>query len=375
MTYSSSLLPYNLRCLGEHWLAVSSSGDHIFLDDAEAESLRAGDPQSLPLSTQAALKSRFFLRSEPESLGSARLLAARRSARHETLKTGPSLHIIVPTLQCAHSCQYCQVSRALEDNGHTMPLNDLYAACDSIFDSNAPALTIEFQGGDPLLRYDLVQAAILRIVARNEVEKRSIRFVVASTLHQLNEDMCDFFKQHQVYLSTSLDGPASLHNQNRPTPTRDSYQKTIRGIGLARQHIGKDSVSALMTTAQISLKHPEVIVDEYAYQQLPEIFLRPLSLYGFAKRNQTRLGYTLNQFQMFYERALDRIIEWNRRGVYLREVYASIILNKILSPLIMAMWTYKVPPEQVPAFLFTTMMVMFTPAMKLGCLRKPETHH
>jgi len=65
---------------------------------------------------------------------------------------------------------------------------------------------------------------------------------------------------------------------------------------------------------------------------LRDIFLRPLSSYGFAKRNQAHLGYPLSAFSDFYSRGLERVLHWNRQGVELREVYASILLNKVLSP-------------------------------------------
>lgn len=87
-----------------------------------------------------------------------------------------------------------------------------------------------------------------------------------------------------------------------------------------------------MTTTKASLAHPEAIVDEYVKLGFHDIFIRPLSSYGFAKRNQLLLGYRPEQFYDFYRRALDRVLHWNRQRVELREVYASIILNKILSP-------------------------------------------
>jgi len=212
-----------------------------------------------------------------------------------------------------------------------MSVRDLDAACEAIFQSPSKSLTVEFQGGDPLIRFDLVQRAIEQISALNAPEERHIRFVVASTLHQLDNDMCAFFKEHSVYLSTSIDGPAALHNRNRPLPSRDAYERTVAGIELARRHLGHDAVSALMTTTRESLKCPEEIVDEYVQLGFRDIFLRPLSIYGFAKRNETRLGYTLTQFQEFYLRALSRVLYWNQRGIELREVYACIILNKMLS--------------------------------------------
>lgn len=213
-----------------------------------------------------------------------------------------------------------------------MSKEKLALACDSIFESPSPTLTIEFQGGDPLLRFDLIEFAIERITSRNIVEKRDIRFVIASTLHQLNAQMCGFFKTHGALLSTSIDGPENLHNRNRPISTKDAFGRTLRGIEMARALISDSVVSALMTTTRESLLMPEAIVDTYVDLKFREIFIRPLSGYGFARRNSRILDYTADEFHNFYKRAFNRILDWNRRGTSIREVGASIILNKILSP-------------------------------------------
>lgn len=311
-------------------LAVSEAGDHVFLSQSELETL-VREPQILPLSQRAELQAKFFLGTD-NSRGSLRLLASRLAAKRETVLSGPSLHIIVPTLQCAHTCRYCQVSRSLEDAGHAMSESDLLAACDTVFASPSPALTVEFQGGDPLLRFDLVKLAIDRLQEINTSEQRQLRFVVASTLHQLTPAMCDYFKTHSVYLSTSIDGPAHLHNRNRPIPTRDAYERTVAGINMARELIAGDAVSALMTTTRDSLSYPAEIVDEYIHLGLHEIFIRSLSAYGFARRNQAKLSYSQTEFREFYVAALERVLHMNQKGTPLVEVAASIALNKILSP-------------------------------------------
>lgn len=314
----------------QKYVAISKTGDWEFLDGSTLN-LLADECQPLPIPLWARLLSKSLLSAPVQGQGTKLLQAARLAAKHSTVTSGPSLHIIVPTLQCAHSCQYCQVSRSLDSNGHTMHCEDLDAACDQIFTSNSRTLTVEFQGGDPLLRFDLVQRAVLRITKKNEIEKRVIRFVVASTLHQLTREMCEFCKTHDIYLSTSVDGPSWLHNRNRPIKDRDAYERTVEGIALARSIIGPDSVSALMTTTKLSLQCANDIVDEYVQLGLTEIFLRPLSSYGFAKRNQSRQGYSVEDFQGFYGAALDRVLWWNAKGVCIREVYASIVCNKLLS--------------------------------------------
>lgn len=331
MQYRPVLWPFRFHRLDSgQVVAISESGDHAFLSQIELETL-IHMPTSLSLERFAELKSKFFIGQEG-ALGVQRLLVSRIAAKKETVLGGPSLHLLVPTLQCAHSCRYCQVSRSLSDSGFSMSFEQLDAACDTVFQSPSKNLTVEFQGGDPLLRFDLVKYAINRFIERNKHERRNLRFVIASTLHQLDEDMCAFFKEHQVYLSTSVDGPAVLHNKNRPLPSRDSYEKTMAGISLARERLGQDSVSALMTTTKESLREPEAIVDEYVRLGFNEIFLRPLSAHGFAKRNERNLGYTLNDFCAFYEKAFERILYWNRNGTPIREVTASLVFNKILSP-------------------------------------------
>lgn len=325
------LRPFHVRRLSSGSLVgISASGDYAYFTDAELSQILKA-PDRLDHARRAALASRFFIASYGPTKGLDRLLASRRATKRETATAGPSLHIIVATLQCGHTCQYCQVSRSLDDSGFSMSTDLLDAACERIWESSADVLTVEFQGGDPLLRFDLVVRAILTLERLNEAGKKMLRFVVASTLHQLTEEMCVFFREHNVYLSTSLDGLAHLHNKNRPVPGRDSYERTMAGIALARRAIGPDSVSALMTTTKASLAFPEEIVDEYVAHGLHDIFLRPLSFYGFAKRNVVRVGYSIEEFQEFYSRALERILWWNRQGVPLREVYLSIIFNKILS--------------------------------------------
>lgn len=323
--------PFRFRRLPDDTvIAVSESGDHSFLAQEELDAL-VHAPHTLSASKRADLQSKFFI-GRSGALGSLRLLASKLAAKQETVFNGPSLHIFVPTLQCAHTCRYCQVSRSLNDEGHSMSLACIEAACETVFESPSPTLTIEFQGGDPLLRFDLIKVAVERVLQRNESQHRTIRFVVASTLHQLTPTMCEFFREHQVFLSTSIDGPSHLHNRNRPIPSRDSYERTVEGINMARALIGKDAVSALMTTTRDSLGYAEEIVDEYVRLGFHDIFIRKLSAYGFARRNQQRLGYSLTEFQHFYERALARVFKWNRSGVPLVEVSASIYLNKILSP-------------------------------------------
>src|SRR5205814_7318428 len=98
----------------------------------------------------------------------------------------------------------------------------------------------------------------------------------------------------KIKLSTSLDGPAFIHNANRPRPGNNSYQMALEGIKRARKVLGTEQVAALMTTTQLSLQHPKEIIEEYVRQSFHSIFLRPISPFGFAVKTRRRTGYEMD---------------------------------------------------------------------------------
>lgn len=148
----------------------------------------------------------------------------------------------------------------------------------------------------------------------------------------MTDDILFYFRDEGVKVSTSLDGPAFLHNRNRPRPGKNSYEKAVKGIERSRAILGKENVAALMTTTAASLDYPVEIVDEYVRREFHSIFLRPISPYGFAVKTRHRTGYEMDRFLAFYKRGLSHILDVNRGGYRLAEVYTQILLTKILTP-------------------------------------------
>src|SRR4051794_28534592 len=96
--------------------------------------------------------------------------------------------------------------------------------------------------------------------------------------------------------------------------------------------LGRDAVSALMTTTAKSLTIPTEIIDEYLSQGFRSIFLRPISPYGFALKSAAKIGYSSAAFLAFYEEGLRYILDLNRQGIGFREEFAAIVLRKALTP-------------------------------------------
>jgi His-Xaa-Ser system radical SAM maturase HxsB len=312
-------------------LVTSEVGEYEFLSEAEFQAVASGtlDPTS---ATYDDLQAKHFLvEGDPSTV--VRLLAAKYRTKKSFLRYGPSLHIFVVSLRCDHSCHYCQVSRrSLDRSRFDMSGETALAAVDRLFESPSPNLTIEFQGGEPLLAFDRIRQITAAIIERNRTEHRAITFTMTSTLHFLTDEMLAFFQQYSFHISTSLDGPEWLHNDNRPNPTRDSYQRTVAALKRARQVLGIDRVAALTTLTRRSLEYSEAIIDTYVTLGFRSIFLRPLSPYGFAVRSEHRISYGMDDFLSFYRRALAYILKRNHEGTTIDEVYTAVLLTHILTP-------------------------------------------
>ncbi len=315
----------------EKILITSDAGEYVFLGKDEFEDFV--DRRLPPNSSQYLDLAAKQMLSVGSTDTAVRVLAAKVRTKKSFLRHGPSLHLFVVTLRCDHSCHYCQVSRVSVDRSRfDMSPETAKAAVDRMFESNSPSLTVEFQGGEPLLAFPTIERIVDAVSARNASEKRRITFTITSTLHHLDDAMLRFFREHNFEVSTSLDGPASIHNANRPNPNFDSHTRTIDGIQFARSVLGHDKVSALTTLTRRSLDQPEAIIDEYVRLGFRTIFLRPLNPYGFAIKSERKTGYPMAAFLPFYERALAYILSLNTSGVKLEEAYAATILSHILTP-------------------------------------------
>ena len=278
------------------------------------------------------LKSKHFLLDDDSTIA-IDLLALKTKTRFERLSNFTGLHLFVVTLRCEHSCPYCQVSRQNDDKtDFDMSEETAERALDLVFRSPSPHIKIEFQGGEPLLNFTRIKQIVESARKRNETARRNLGFVIATNLAVLSEPVLDFCLQHNIEISTSLDGPRDLHNKNRPRPGGDSYEKAIAGVERVRAALGHDRVTAVMTTTNISLDRARDIVDEYVARGFGNIFLRPLSPYGFAVKTKWYNSYDTEKWLRFYFAGLDYIIELNKRGTQFRETYASLILTKMLTP-------------------------------------------
>lgn len=327
------LLPFNFkRMASNEVLIVNECGDYCTLDTTLFNFLISKSFTEIPDNIIHQLESRHFI-STSENLDIALSLSANKyRSRHSYLHWSTSLHMMVVTLKCNHKCQYCQVSSEEKDAYRfDMSAEVARKVVDTIFEGASNDIKIEFQGGDALLNWEAVQVAVLHAEHLNETHQKKVEFVACTNLFALSETHLQFAKEHNIHLSTSLDGPKALHDKYRVLRGEgSSYDTFVRNLFWARDVLGKDKVSALMTTSEDALTQITNIVDEYIQLEFDGIFFRALNPYGDAYKQE--LYYTPEKFVQMFIEGLEYIVDKNLKGLFFPEFYTALLMRRILAP-------------------------------------------
>lgn len=327
-----SLLPFRFdRWENSRFLLVNEVGEYELLSSIDFYELI--NHQLCPIKDcYGKLKAKHFL-SDSNSSALLDTLASKYRTKKSFLDGFTKLHIFVTTLRCNQSCSYCQVSRQNENAGRfDMSEEIMKRSVDLMMMSPSKAITMEFQGGEPLLNFEILKQAVLYTKEKNAIFNKEIQYVICTNLAYLEDKYLDFIEQHGIHISTSLDGPEFLHNKNRPMGRNASHSIVTRNIRRAQEALGKHAISALMTTTKESLRYPTEIINEYLRMNIHSMFIRELNPYGFAVKTNSVIGYKTSEFIEFYKKALSYIININKCGESFSEIFASMILSKILTP-------------------------------------------
>lgn len=238
-----------------------------------------------------------------------------------------SLHIFVVTTDCNGDCVYCQAKSHRSGCGKYMSKETAKKAVDIALSSPCQSMSFEFQGGEPLMNFDIIRFIV---DYSSSISDKEISYNIVSNLTLLTDEMIDYIISHGISLSTSLDGPAEVHNLNRPFLHSGSGMYYAVDRKIKELHEKSVSIGAIQTTTQYSLSKHKEIVDEYVKRGMDSIFIRPLTPLGMAADRWNEIGYTPEEFCGFYNNCIDDIIEINKKGYFLSEGHARIFLKKIL---------------------------------------------
>lgn len=256
--------------------------------------------------------------------------------KNEFLAYWPSLHIIVTTLRCNHKCEYCHAAVA-PMTAKEMDMTEATAkkVVDAIFYTSNPSLTIEFQGWESLVNWDIVKYITEYAEIKAKHLAKNVSFALVTNLTLMDDEKMKYLLDHNIHISTSLDWDEETHNFNRTFKDWNSFEKVTYWIKKINEEYTKrwidQKVWALLTVTKKTLSRYKEVIDTYVKLGLDWIFLRSLNPYGFAAADLKKLGYKTEEFIDFYKKSMDYIIELNKKWTSFREALSSMYLSKILT--------------------------------------------
>jgi His-Xaa-Ser system radical SAM maturase HxsB len=303
---------------------ATASGRFISASPNASDRIRARVPNPNDL---AALSSRGLAISEVSPL--AKISHDLQAQARATLASELDYLILVPTLRCNLSCSYCQVSRAdIGRKGFDWSSETLDLVLKFIDTLTTSSIKIEFQGGEPTLRLDLIESVIARCERFEEKE-----FVICTNLHVIDDSLRRLLMRPDVSLSTSLDGSLKTHTKQRTGDLLASaaFLENLRAV---QREFGHGKVAALPTIDQSDPPPVDELLDAFIEQGLTSIYLRPINYQGFARKRHPSSKDDHYQWWGYYYACVQRMIERNfsDRSTCLEEAYLSLCLRRIFRP-------------------------------------------
>ncbi len=325
---------FRFRRVGERVVLTNDVGDWLVVEGAEFDDLVAGR-----LGPEDPLRARLAERNMLLDSMDVEQAVERYRRRHAHVGRAPHLHIVVATLRCNQVCSYCHASREpMDRTSADMTIATAKQVVDRIFESPSPQLSIEFQGGEPLVNFETVRFIVEYARERNVDERRDLQLLLVSNLSPMDEEKLAFLLDHDVLICTSLDGPRELHDTQRRLLGGSAYDEAVHWIERihgAYREMGRDPqlwhVDALLTTTRHSFGQARAIIDEYVRLGMRTIHVRSLNPMGFATRTWAEIGYTPDEFTAFWKECLAVILELNLAGTELIERGAALFLASILT--------------------------------------------
>lgn len=202
------------------------------------------------------------------------------------------MFIIGITEKCNLRCTYCCYSGEYANNRshgiQSLASNDI----DAIFDfiqhvTIKRPLRIAFYGGEPLLKYSLVQYAIVKGL---EIWKKDVVFSISTNGTVLTPDKIDWMVTHNVELAISIDGTEPFHNRHRvDSRGNGSYTKIYEALSYIQTSYQEymKVVSLQMTLA--SYRQIQRIAEEWHNDPLLKK-IAPSNIHGLAPNFANGVG-------------------------------------------------------------------------------------
>ncbi|MBL4869360.1 MAG: radical SAM protein [Robiginitomaculum sp.] len=227
----SNLFPYTFQATGNKFLFSNDAGDFFLSSEQFLDRLVKG--RLTNTDNHYLLRKGFAFNEEHDFYYNSYLSKIKQK---KYIREKLSYIIVIPTLRCDLACDYCQVSRAsLGAKGFDWT-DEITQAFKTFLSAHSDTkIKIEFQGGEPSLRMDIIE----EVVAHCDKEGLNADFIICTNLNTLPEALRKLLDRSDFFVSTSIDGPAELHTNNR-TKNEHTTSSVLENYGKIQRECGAD---------------------------------------------------------------------------------------------------------------------------------------
>jgi uncharacterized protein len=175
--------------------------------------------------------------------------------------------VLMLTTSCNLACRYCYEDReegcVPPDDGRESPgaasgrgapremsLESLRGSVGFLLDhcGENRNVSIVLFGGEPLLRFPLLRAAVHDARAMAGARGKEVSFSITTNGTLVTREIAGFLKENGVSVCVSIDGPREVHDVNRPYASgRGSYDDVERGIAHLMENRNGHPLAARVT--------------------------------------------------------------------------------------------------------------------------------
>lgn len=191
---------------------------------------------------------------------SSRLMSEILDAARAGSQPHTKLIVIQPTALCNLNCRYCYVPNRRDAS--RMSPETLGFVANRVFTSPFVRETIEFlwHSGEPLTVGPAYYRDAIRIISEANRNGIDVRHSIQTNGTLINDEWCTLFREHDIRIGVSIDGPAFVHDGSRKDwAGRGSHADALRGLRL----LGRNGIpfGVLCVLTSQSLDHATEIFD------------------------------------------------------------------------------------------------------------------
>ncbi len=212
------------------------------------------------------------------------------------------------TSRCNLACRYCFAQSGPQ--GWDMQEKLAKEAVDLALALPTNDLTIEFAGGEPLLRFPLLRRLIERIERASVQRSQPVLIAVQTNGLLLGEEALKFFARHpDVEVGLSLDGPSHLNDLARVAGDGQGRHPAIEAAARGAVSLWGKQARALAVIHSGSVAKPGEIVAYLGSLGLGKIRFNPMVRLGRGNAEGASLAVSPHEYLSFMEQVADYLAE------------------------------------------------------------------